>query len=48
MLFNSKDERDPHKFIMNDPYWKEGLVNEWKIEELDLVHRERDDEIVIS
>lgn len=47
-IFNGKDERDPHKFIMNDQYQINGLVRSWEIKELDLVHAERDDELTVS
>ena len=32
---------------MEDPYYINGLVKDWEIKELDLVHTERDDEIMI-
>ena len=28
-LFNSKDEREPHAFIMEDSFFVNGLVKEW-------------------
>ena len=47
-VFNGKDERDPHSFVMTDQYYITGLVKSWEIKELDLVHAERDDELVVS
>ena len=47
-VFNGRDERDPHRFIMDDPLFTEGVIKEWKIEELDLIHKERDDELTIT
>ena len=46
-LFHGKDELDPHSFIMSDPLYVNGLVQDWKIRELDLIHKERDDELVV-
>ncbi|CDW88940.1 UNKNOWN [Stylonychia lemnae] len=47
-VYQAKDERDPHSFIMGDQYYQNGLVKNWEIKELDLIHAERDDEIMIS
>lgn len=47
-VYTAKDERDPHKLIMTDEYYVNGLVKEWTIKELDLIHAERDNEIMIS
>jgi uncharacterized protein YciI len=47
IIYNGKDERDPHGFMLKDPYYINGLVKEWEIKELDLIHAERDDELVI-
>jgi len=47
-LYKAKDERDPHQFILSDQYFINGLVKNWEIKELDLIHAERDDEIMIS
>ena len=47
MLFNSKDEREPHYFMERDPIVQQGMVKDWHIKELDLVHAERDDELVL-
>jgi hypothetical protein len=47
-IFNGKDERDPHTFIMTDQYYVNGLVKSWEIKELDLIHAERDDELMVS
>ena len=47
-VFNGRDERDPHRFIMADPLFVEGCIKEWSIEELDLIHKERDDELTIT
>eukprot|EP00347_Sterkiella_histriomuscorum_P001438 403372037 len=47
-LYNTKDEREPHQFIMSDLYYQNGLVKQWEIKELDLMHAERDDEIMVS
>eukprot|EP00353_Schmidingerella_taraikaensis_P010932 CAMPEP_0185577828 /NCGR_PEP_ID=MMETSP0434-20130131/11140_1 /TAXON_ID=626734 ORGANISM="Favella taraikaensis, Strain Fe Narragansett Bay" /NCGR_SAMPLE_ID=MMETSP0434 /ASSEMBLY_ACC=CAM_ASM_000379 /LENGTH=36 /DNA_ID= /DNA_START= /DNA_END= /DNA_ORIENTATION= len=33
---------------MADPLFAEGLIKEWSIEELDLIHKERDDELTIT
>ena len=47
MLFNSIDEREPHDFMNRDPIVQNGFVKDWSIKELDLVHAERDDEMVL-
>lgn len=47
-MYNAKDEREPHAFIMSDEYYQNGLVKSWDIKELDLVHADRDDEIMVS
>ena len=47
-IFNGKDERDPHTFVMSDQYYVNGLVKQYEIKELDLIHSERDDELVVS
>ena len=48
IVYKGKDERDPHGFIMMDPFYQNGLVKSWTIKELDLAHSDRDDEIVLS
>ena len=30
-VFNARDEREPHQFIMADPLYNEGIVKEWNI-----------------
>ena len=30
-VFNARDEREPHEFIMRDPLYSEGVVKEWEI-----------------
>ena len=47
MIFNSKDEIEPHTFIHSDPLFQNGFVKDWYITELDLIHAERDDELVL-
>ena len=47
-VFNSRDEREPHKFIMEDPLYSEGVIKQWHIEELDIIHKERDNELTIT
>ena len=47
MIFNSVDEREPYDFLQRDPIVQEGFVKDWEIKELDLVHAERDDELVL-
>ena len=47
-VFNARDEREPHEFIMADPLYSEGIVKEWDISELDIIHRDRDDELTIT
>ena len=47
-LFNARDEREPHEFIKADPLYKEGVVKEWSINELDITHTERDDELIMT
>ena len=47
MLFNSKDEIEPHDYMKRDPLNQAGFVKDWEIKELDLVHAEREDELVI-
>ena len=33
---------------MADPLYNEGVVKEWNIQELDIMHKERDDELTIQ
>ena len=47
-VFNARDEREPHQFIMADPLYCEGIVKDWHIDELDIIHKERDDELTIT
>tara|TARA_B110000285_G_C14671935_1_gene400724 strand:+ start:384 stop:533 length:150 start_codon:yes stop_codon:yes gene_type:complete len=47
MVYNSKDEIEPHYYIKQDPLYQNGWVKDWDIKELDLVHAERDDELVL-
>ena len=47
IIYNGKDERDPHNFLLSDPFYKNGLVKSWDIKELDLIHSERDDELMV-
>ena len=30
-VFNARDEREPHQFIMGDPLYSQGIVKEWHI-----------------
>ena len=47
-VFNARDERDPHRFIMADPLYMQGIVKHYSIDELDVIHKERDDELTIT
>ena len=47
-VFNVRDERELMTFVKQDPLYNEGVVKSWKIEELDLIHKERDDELAIT
>jgi len=47
-IFAGKDEREPHSFVMADQFYVNGLVRSYEIKELDLVHAERDDELMVS
>ena len=47
-VFQGRDERDPHDFMKMDPIFQQGCVKEWQIVELDLEHKERDDELVLT
>ena len=47
LVFNSKDELEPHDFMKRDPLNINGYVKDWEIKELDLVHAERENELVI-
>ena len=47
MVWNAVDEREPHDFLMRDSLYQNGYVRDWTIQELDLVHAERDDELVL-
>ena len=46
-VFNARDEIEPHDFIMTDPLYLQGVVNDWRIRELDFIHAERDDELTV-
>ena len=46
-VFNGRDETEPHSFLMNDPLYLQGIIADWTIRELDFVHKERDDELVV-
>ena len=47
MIFNSRDEIEPHDFIKRDPLFQNDYVKDWTIKELDLIHAERDDELML-
>ena len=47
LLFNSRDEIEPHDYMKRDPLTHAGYVKDWEIKELDLVHAERDNELVL-
>ena len=47
LVFNSYDELEPHDFLKRDPLNINGYVKDWDIKELDLVHAERENELVI-
>ena len=47
-VYHGKDEKDPHQFVMSDQYFINGLIKNWEIKELDLIHAERDDELMVS
>ena len=47
-IFNARDEREPHSFIKFDPLYQQGCVKKWEIQELDMVHKERDDELLLT
>ena len=47
-VYNGRDERDPHNFIKDDPLFKEGIIDKWDIKEIDFIHKERDDELVLT
>ena len=47
-IFNARDEREPHQFIKYDPLYQQGCVKKWDIQELDMIHTERDDELVVT
>ena len=47
LLFNSKDEIEPNDYMKRDPLNQAGWVKDWEIKELDLVHADRDNELVI-
>ena len=47
LLFNSKDEIEPNDYMKRDPLNQAGWVKDWDIKELDLVHADRDNELVI-
>eukprot|EP01016_Furgasonia_blochmanni_P054100 TRINITY_DN8869_c0_g1_i2.p1 TRINITY_DN8869_c0_g1~~TRINITY_DN8869_c0_g1_i2.p1 ORF type:complete len:168 (-),score=45.37 TRINITY_DN8869_c0_g1_i2:237-680(-) len=40
MIFKCKDETVPYHFVKKDPFYKNGLVNEYNIEEIEMVDRE--------
>ena len=46
-LYNARDEREPYQFIKRDSLYLAGVVSKWHIKEMNLVHRERDDELVL-
>ena len=47
IVYNAKDEKEPYDYIYRDPLYQNGWVKDWEIKELDLVHAERDDELVL-
>ena len=47
-MYHGRDERDPHSFIKEDPLFREGVVDKWTIKEIDFIHKERDDELVLT
>ena len=47
-VFNARDETEPYEFMKADPLYSEGIVKDWEIKELDIIHKERDDELTIT
>ena len=47
-IFHARDETEPHQFIKYDPLYQQGCVKKWEIQELDMVHKERDDELLLT
>merc|ERR1712070_657817 len=45
-LYHARDEREPHNFIKHDSLYQAGIVNQWRIQEMNLIHKERDDELI--
>ena len=46
-LYHARDEVEPHRFIKHDSLFQAGIVSKWHIKEMNLIHKERDDELVL-
>ena len=47
VIMQGADEREPHSFVMRDPFYVNGLVKNWSITELDLLGKERENELTV-
>lgn len=48
LVFESRDEREAHYFMLSDPLYKEQLLKSHELKELDFVHAKREDELVVT
>jgi uncharacterized protein YciI len=47
VIFQANDETVPDSFVKKDPYFKNGLVKDYEIKELELLQKKRFDEIAL-
>jgi uncharacterized protein YciI len=47
-MFQANDETIPDSFVKKDPYYKNGLVKDYEIKEINLVQKKRFDEVAIN
>ena len=47
MFFRAQDETVLDKFVKKDPYYLNGLVDNYEIKEMDMVTRKKFDEIAV-
>jgi uncharacterized protein YciI len=47
IIFQASDETIPDSFVKKDPYYKNGLVKDYEIKELELTQKKRFDELAV-
>lgn len=47
LIFQANDETVPDSFVKKDPYYKNKLVTDYEIKEIELIQKKRYDEIAL-